>query len=357
MKNVKRILALVSATVMTATALSSCSLNFGKDEGPVTIEKKQTEKIERLPGIAVWGGSMSYGAYGEGKSITRTIENHMMDDECYIPIANMAVPQETTCTIMARAGAVDLLVKEFIIPEGIEQVEVKIYAADGSTVAPLRYGTRWDGGMTNVTIAGVEGALSIDENTMNFENPVYYFIRNSEGESVHVEEGEKVISDSMTEYTDYIPVICMGDHGGWTSFEQLIEQQQAIIDTSSNSDKFLIVGLFSVPLTEEQLQSVEDDDEAKEELIRKNNEEFDKAMEKKWGDHYVNARESLCSNVALEKLQNADVSVSIQDKIDMSKGVVPNALKHDANTLNNYGYDIVGDAVYQKLVALGYLYN
>ena len=357
MKNFKRLLALVSATVMTATVLSSCSLDFLKKEGPVTLEKKPTVKVERLPGIAVWGGSMAYGAYGGGSSIVRTVENHMMADECYIPIANMAVPQETTSTIMARAGAIDIMVKEFTIPENIEQVEVKIYASDDSVIAPLRYGTRWDGGMTNVTIAGVEGALSIDENTMSFENPIYYFTRSDEGEAVDVKEGERVISDSMTEYIDYIPVVSMGDHGGWNSFDELIEQQQAVIDSSSNNDKFVIIGLFSVPLTEEQLETVKDDEKAKADLIKANNEEFDKVMKEKWGEHYVNAREYLCSNVALEKMQNADVEITIQDKVDMSNGVVPGALKHDANTLNGYGYDIVGDAVYQKLVDLGYLYN
>lgn len=358
MKNVTRLLALVSAAVMTVTALSACSFDFLlKDKDPVAIDKKPTEHVDRLPGLVIWGGGMGYGSYGSGNTIARTVENHMMADECYIPIVNSAVPQESTNTIMARAGAIDILVKEFTIPEETEQVEVKLYSSDGSVIAPLRYGTRWDGGMTNVTIAGVEGALSIDENTVNFENPIYYFTRNSNGEKVKVKEGERIISSSMTEYTDYVPIVCMGEHGGWNSFDELIEQQQAIINTSSNNDKFVVIGMFSVPLTEEQINSVANDEKAKEELIKKNNEEFDKVMQEKWGDHYINARECLCSNVALEKLQNADVEITIQDKVDMSNGVVPDVMKHDGNTLNGYGYDILGDAVYQKLVDLGYLYN
>ena len=356
MKNLRRIIALMSATVVTATVLGSCSLRSISDRETVSIEKKQVEKVERLPGIAIWGGSMAYGAYGEGTTITKSVENHMMSDECYIPIANMAVPLESTKTVMSRAGAIDIYTEAFTIPATIEKVQIKIYSADGSDVFPLRYSTRWDGGMTDISIAGIEGSLTIDENSISFEKPIYYFTRSKEGEEVKVEKGEKIISKSMTDYVDYIPVVCIGDNGGWESFDELIEQQQAIIDTSTNSDKYVVVGLFTVPLTEEQLKSVSNDEE-KAELIKKNNENYDKIMKEKWGDHYVNAREYLCSNVALEKLENQEVEVSDEDKVNMSKGIVPDVLRYDPNNLNSYGYDIVGDALYQKLVDLGYLYN
>lgn len=357
MKRFNKIIALMTATVVSASVFSSCSLSSVNDKTPITIEKKQSDKVERLPGIVCWGSTMSYGSYGEGNSIHNTIEDHMMSDECYIPIINMGVPRETTHTVMARSGAVDILVKAFTIPESIEQVEIKLYSADGSDIFPLRFGTRWTGGMSNVTIAGVQGTLAIDETSAQFEEPIYYFTRNKEGEEIKVEKGEKLISESMTNYVDYIPVVCIGDDGGWETFDELIEQQQAIIDTSTNSDKFIVVGLFSVPLTEEQLKSVGDDAEAKAELIKKNNEAYDKAMEEHWGEHYVNSREYLCSNVALEKLQSKELEITTEDKVNMSEGVVPDIVKYDITHLNGYGYVLIGDAVYDRMVELGYLYH
>lgn len=359
MNNFKKVMALASAAVLALT-LSSCSFSVSdifKDKTPATITKKEYEKTERLPGLVCWGSSMAYGAYGSGNSIIKSVEEHMMEDECYIPVANMGVPYDTTKSVMVRSGAVELLAKEFTIPASIERTEVKLYTSDKSDFMVLKYGDRCDGGMTDVTIAGVEGTLSIDSNSAQFDKPIYYFTRKKDGEEVKVKGGEKVISASMTDYSDYVPIICMGDNGGWKNAKELVKQQQAVIDQSSNKDKYVVVGMFTVPLTEEQAKSVINDDEAKAELIKKNNEEYDKAMKKQYGDHYISSREYLCSNVALEKLENLELEVSKADKVNMSKGIVPDILRYDPDNLNSYAYDLLGDAVYQKLVDLGYLYS
>ena len=359
MNSFKKVVAFASAAAL-AVALSSCSFSASdiiKDKTPATITKKEVEKKERLPGVVCWGGSMAYGAYGSGNSIIKAVENHMMEDECYIPVANMGVPKDSDYSVLVRSGATDLCVKEFTIPASIERVEVKMYAADKSDIYLLKYGDRCDGGMTEVTIAGVEGTLTIDSNSAQFDKPIYYFTRNSDGEEVKVKKGEKVISSSMTDYSDYVPVVCMGDDGGWKDFKELIKQNQAVIDQSSNKDKYVVVGLFTVPLTEEQAKSVADDEKAKDELIKKNNEDYDKAMKKQFGEHYVSSREYLCSNVALEQMEKLELEVTKADKVNMSKGIVPDILRYDPDNLNSYAYDLVGDAVYQKMVELGYLYN
>lgn len=357
MNKIKKILAFSSALVMSFSVLSSCSLKVYNAD-PQSIEQLENNEVERLSGVAFWGSSMGYGYYGRGSTIESTLENHMMADECSIPIANVSVPRETNYTVLARAGAKKIHVNAFTIPEGIERVEVKIYSEDKKPIVPLRWGTDWDGGMSNVTIAGVEGELSSDTNTVLFENPVYYFTRSKEGEKVDVKKGETIVSDSMTLYKDYIPVICIGDDGGWKSFDELIEQQQAIIDTCNNKDKFVILGLFTVPLTEKQEKSLPaDDDKARAKLIKENNEKYDKVMKEKWGEHYVSSREYLCSNVALEKMDAMELEYKDADKVNMSKGIVPDILRYDPNILNGKGYEIVGDALYKKMVDLGYLYH
>ena len=52
----------------------------------------------------------------------------------------------------------------------------------------------------------------------------------------------------MTEYKSYIPIVCIGDCGEWEDIKDLIKQQQKIIDTCENKDKFIIIGLFSAPV-------------------------------------------------------------------------------------------------------------
>lgn len=351
MKLLKRFFTLAVTAALSLTALGSCANN----EETASFEKKQSSKVERLPGIVCWGSSIMYGSYGKGKSIEKTIESHMMSDECYIPIVNLGVPRESTQTIMARAGATKVTVDEFTIPKGIEAVDVTFMTSDKSKILPLKYNQRCDGGMRNVTIGGVEGVLEMDDETSSFEDPLYTFTRKDVGEEVKIKKGTQIISESMTEYKDYIPVICMGESGLWDNDpKKLIQQQQAVLNTSNNKDKFVIIGLFSSPMQETDLDLEEDE---QKELVLKRSKQLDKALQEHWGDHYVNIRELLCSDTALKKLEKAGVEVSDEDKADMAKGIVPKVLKTDQYYLNGYAYDIIGDAVYEKLVKLGYLYH
>lgn len=352
MRILKRIVAFAAASVLSVTVLSSCN-----NRAPITINKKDdTTKTERQTGLVCWGGSMAYGAYGDSNSFMKTLEDHMMTDECYIPSVNLGVPKESIATIMTRAGVIKMQVaKKFTVPKGIEKVEITFKAEDDSQIAPLRYGTACDGGMSNVTIGGIDGILSVAEDSAQLDEPKYYFTRNKEGEEVEIKKGEQIISESMTDYTDYIPIVCIGDSSDWSSIKELIKYQQAIIDAHSpaKDGKYLVVGLFSMPL--EKNDELTD----KENLLRykEANEKFDKAMEKQWGDHYVNVREYLCSDEAIEKAKTLGAEFTKKDNQSIKYKVVPDAFKYDNYNLNGYAYNIIGDIVYDKLVELGYLYH
>lgn len=65
-----------------------------------------------------------------------------------------------------------------------------------------------------------------------------------------------------------LPVICIGYYGGWgKDLDELIEQQQAVLETYSNQDRFIICGFYPYQW--------------------ENNEQYDKKLEEKWGDHYL----------------------------------------------------------------------
>ncbi len=348
MKILKRIIALASVAVLSMTMFSSCNKNE-----VITIEKKPvTEKIQRHTGIVCWGSSIGYSQYR--CSFTKVIEDHMMSDECYIPVVNMSVPKDSTKTILARAGITKILVsKEFTVPKGLDPVEIQFKAEDNSYIFPLRYGIYCDGGMSNVTIGNVEGTLSITKDSAQRAKPKYYFTRKKEGKEVVINKGEQIISDSMTMYSDYIPVICMGEAGTWNDANDLIKQQQALIDSCKDKDKFVIVGMFNVPL--EDADNMDEDEKYK--LQKKENEKMDAALAKHWGDHYINIREYLCSEESIKYIESKDIEFDKDDKKKIKDKMIPESLKYDDENLLDVAYQLIGDAVYDKLVELDYLYH
>lgn len=102
---------------------------------------------------------------------------------------------------------------------------------------------------------------------------------------------------------DYIPVLTMGYYGGWNKDpKELAEQQQKVLDTfGANKDKFIIVGVRPMD------GSV-------------NIPEYESVMKETWGEHYISTID-ICT-----------VTTTTAD-----------------------GQTQVADAVYEKLLDLGYI--
>lgn len=102
---------------------------------------------------------------------------------------------------------------------------------------------------------------------------------------------------------DYIPIITMGYYGGWNKDpKELVEQQQKVLDTfGANKDKFIIVGVrpmdggVNIP-------------------------EYESVMKETWGEHYISTID-ICT-----------VTTTTAD-----------------------GQTQVADALYEKLLELGYI--
>lgn len=102
---------------------------------------------------------------------------------------------------------------------------------------------------------------------------------------------------------DYIPIITMGYYGGWNKDpKELAEQQQKVLNTfGANKDKFIIVGVRPMD------GSV-------------NIPEYEKVMKETWGEHYISTID-ICT-----------VTTTTAD-----------------------GQTQVADALYEKLLELGYI--
>ncbi|WP_290092343.1 hypothetical protein [uncultured Dubosiella sp.] len=127
-----------------------------------------------------------------------------------VPVINMRVGGEKTDTILGRNGVVPMTVgHDFTIPK--ERKSVSIEIAGGS---PLRQG---NAGFEVVSIDGVEGTLSIQQETYTSAKYSYSFIRNKEGESKTVAAGTPIVPKYDEDYLTYLSVIFMGQNGGWNN--------------------------------------------------------------------------------------------------------------------------------------------
>lgn len=92
-----------------------------------------------------------------------------------------------------------------------------------------------------------------------------------------------------------IPVICMGYYGGWCSDpEELCDQIQQILDTYTQKEKYLILGLYP--------SWVEDRDA------------YHQAMVSRWGEHYLQLDETMRS-AASSSEGRQEIANAVYDKM------------------------------------------
>lgn len=306
-----------------------------------------------FPGIVCWGDSLTAGAGGNGvtypkvlssliqkqvcdpydlKSYSGSKHSHLIDSADYtleIPVINMGVGGETSITIAGRNGAIPYILSEALtIPSGTTPVEIHFTSKGGEYVAPLRQG---QSGVNSVTIGGIEGTLSIIQNTWESKEYSYTFTRMAAGEIKTVPAGTEIITAASSQYLDYITVIFIGQNGGYRDFDDLILQQRAIIDhQTSNNDRFIIVGLHTG--TKESRAALEE------------------AMKKEYGGKYINLREYMSTHA----MDDAGLEPTEEDILLMEKGATPASLLCDEVHFTPAGYALIGELIYKTMDSLGY---
>lgn len=308
-----------------------------------------------LPGIVCWGDSLTAGAGGDGVTYPKVLQSLIQEHICdryvlkshlnskytylinsddytvEIPVINMGVGGENTITITGRNGAIPYIVSESLtIPANTTPVEIHFTSKGGEHVAPLRQG---QAGVNTVTIGGIEGTLSISQESYTSKDYSYNFIRSVAGESQAVPAGTEIITAASAQYLDYITVIFMGQNGGYKDFDDLIRQQRAIIDhQTANNDRFIIVGLHTG--TKESRQALE------------------AAMEAEYGEKYINLREYMSTSA----MADAGLEPTAEDSAQMKQGSTPTSLLvHKDNVhFNAVGYELIGNLIFDTMNELGY---
>jgi lysophospholipase L1-like esterase len=301
---------------------------------PVTTIGVKEDKLEVIPGFVCWGDSLTAGAGGEGISYPTVLCELMAKDGYPYAAVNMGVGGENTKAIMARSGALKILLSAPVtIPAATDPVEIRFAASDGSSIALLRQG---NAGMKIVSIDGILGTITIKQDSITSSDFTYFFTRQTVGDSMWVDSGTQIINNGSYQYADYIPIIFMGQNGGWSNNPDiLIEQQQSILNANSlDRDKFLIVGLTSGTLSDRK--------------------DLESVMQEHWGIHYINMRKYLCDE---EFLRSKGIVLNTEDRNMISKGIVPACIRVDRNNVhfNKKGYTIIAEVIYERLAELKYL--
>lgn len=282
---------------------------------------------EDIPGIIAWGDSLTAGAGGEGVDYPSVLQKLIADNVYKIPVVNMGVGGETTNTILGRSGSQPFVVSEFTIPENNEKAEIFLSSSNGQDVAPL---IRGDAGVNPVSINGVEGVISIDQESDTSGEYSYYFQRTKSGDEVEVDDNTFLMTDASEKYNNYVPIIFIGQNGGFEDTDDLISQINSVLEMEKYNEKFLVLGLTTG-------SSISRAD-------------LEEKMESEYGSNYINLREYIVEN----GLEQVGIDPTAEDSRAVAEGFVPPSLLFDAIHFTDMGYTVIGNAVFERMQELEY---
>lgn len=237
-----------TAQTSSGQASGSASSSAGSDEdisaGSASGEDKSDDTGEtgKASGISIRGDSYDLDGAGDDDSYAAHLEELLAEAGDDIPVENNTVDMAGTLTQMTYAGVSSSTITDYINDH--QNDAALVGATPKSTDVLLRDG------------------ITAQENR-----------------------------DDL----DYVPVIFMGYYGGWNdNVDELIEQQQLILDTYDQQDKYIIVGLYPNGWTD--------------------TEGYDTAMERAWGDHYLQMNDELTSP-AMSSEGRTQIAQAIFDKL------------------------------------------
>lgn len=327
------------------------------------VYQKDLETIASyLPGIVCWGDSLTAGSSGNVSypatlqkyintylcdiyDIRYSLENaesfsrlNADDYRVSIPVVNMGAGQEDSATILGRCGTVPYVVKsDFVIPAGKSSVTIELMSQDGKAVMPLTAG---GAGVNPVTIAGIEGTLSLVTSNVGWTQTFYQFTRLEEGAETPVSRGTQIVTAATEEYKDYIHIVWMGTYGEYTNPEKLVSEVKTLLQRQTiNNDRYLVIGpcTYRGSWTSSASMSLES---------------LDSAMMQAFGDRYISARKYLIE----DGMRDAGISATRTDSDNIKMGLVPTSFRSPAAgaDLNSLAYKLIAKVVFDRMEKLGY---
>lgn len=286
-----------------------------------------TFNIESVPGrIICWGDSLTHGILTAFDNLAEYPYPRRLSQLTGMEVKNYGIGAEAAEAIAIRQGGLLLAVKPFTIPAGTTPVAIELISDLNGTPAPVAvYGLA---GINPVTIGGIEGDILRYGNTI-------YFTRRESGDSVTLKGITRVNTFAMKDKRDNdIMVIWSGHNNDYVNGQG--DKLISVIDKMikyHGSDRYIIVGMTA----ERRAPAYKD---------------INAALAEKYGDKFIDAQSYLADPVRLTEL---GITPSARDIDYLSRGwTPPSLLAADDLHLNQAGYDIIAQLVYEKITELGY---
>ncbi len=288
------------------------------------------EKPLDCPGIVCWGDSLTAGAGGGGITYPGELARILRDAGLSVPVYNCGVGGENTLTILARAGALDVVTAcELYLPEQPVAVPVTFRLRDGRPIAPLRQSNDPARGLIRVLAGEVSGTLSIRQESYISPDPAYFFTRDLPGQPVRLAAGTLLGNPVPLGYRPCLPVIWMGQNRGWDDRPPVLSEQIRLLLSRHTPPRgaFLVLGLTSGDAA--------------------GRAELEGEMTRAFGDRYLNLRAYLS---ATDTLRTAGIALTDADTEACREGRVPAAVLSDHVHFNATGYRLIAKAVAHALI-------
>ena len=341
--------------------------NEVRQEPSVSIQAEYEKDLATvaayMPGIVCWGDKNTAAASGalnypyvlqtyidtyisDIYDFSSTIENaadlpRLKWDEYKIdiPVVNMGSGKESSYTILGRAGVIPYVLSEdAVIPAGTEPVSVSLKSSGGQFiyVTPLTGG---DVGINPVVIGGIEGRLSLDTESYNYNGTLRYsFTRTTPGEETALPAETEIITSGADMYKDYIHVVLIGVYGEYKGADDLVQQTKALLARQTkNTDRFIVLGPYinaQYGASTYELDAIDD------------------AMLQAFGTRYISIRKYLAG----DGYADAGISPTSEDKYYISQNIVPPSFKVSSHSeeLNSRAHRLIGKLIFNRMQSLGY---
>lgn len=298
------------------------------DETEENIDENDNKKPGEGMVIECWGDSLTYGFNGDGVTYPGVLAELSGAE-----VRNHGVSGETSLGIAGRQGGVPLQVNHITLPASGSFVlgdlyDSRVYSVYGEMERPMVRGGELS--INPCTIAGVKGRIDWTGADYTDKSGTFVFTRESAGEEVAITTPTTVVTSAMTDQSEDMLVIFIGENGGWENKEDLAGQIQAMVNYSVCQGKYIVCGLTTGTAAE-----------------RADLEGF---MEATFGNKYINLRKYLTE----EGLRDAGITPTPLDLANLESGSVPDSLRSDAIHGNSFYYKLVGEQIFHRMMEIGY---
>ncbi|MGN1411276.1 MAG: hypothetical protein ACI4WH_02040 [Oscillospiraceae bacterium] len=297
-------------------------------EGQTKLDELAQKITNSLPTeISCWGDDLTAGVGGGDVTYPNVLKSlllnnvYLEDTSKLCPsVKNFGITGESSVTVFGRWGLIPYITTKIIdIPKDTTPVPIYFISSRFDYAKPLLNGKT---GFEYVTINGIKGYITLEDNQ-------YYFTRAEEGNPTTINSGTEIVTSAYESTQGDLPIISVGQNGGYTSVADLISQYKKVVQ-DCGSDKYLTLGLITG--------------------TKQSQEEFESSMTSTFGDNFINLREYLSTDA----LKDAEIEPTQEDLNAMSIGSVPPSLLSDNTHLNSMGYELVAKCIYSRMVDLGY---